>query len=60
MVEDEADIAIGYYRGPLVSLIGGLQDAGLEGSLLGLDGDSRELNSLIEARTVIRRDLRET
>ena len=60
MVEDEADIEIGYYEGPLVSLIAGLQDARLEGSLLGLDGDSRELKSLIKARTANRPDLKET
>ncbi len=60
MVEDDADIEIGYYEGPLASLIEGLQDAGLEGSLVGLDGRSKELDRLIRDRTANRPDLQET
>jgi hypothetical protein len=48
---DDADIELGHYRGPLDTLLEGLQNAGLDGALLELDGGADRLDELIDERT---------
>jgi hypothetical protein len=48
---------LGYYKGPLERLLAGLQDAGLEGAILEVDGESKELLAFIDERTRARPDL---
>jgi hypothetical protein len=45
------EIEIGYYKGPLERVLAGLEDARLEGAVLELDGDSKELRAFIDERT---------
>ena len=53
----DADISIGYYRGPLDALLIGLENAQLEGALIELDGGAAELEALIDERTAAYPDL---
>jgi hypothetical protein len=53
------EIELGYYKGPLERVLAGLEHAGLEGAVLELDGDSKELHAFVEERTRERPDLAE-
>jgi hypothetical protein len=57
-IEDDVfEVELGYYEGPLERLLAGLQEAGLEGATLEVDGSSEELARFIEERTRDRPDL---
>jgi hypothetical protein len=59
MDRGDCDLDLGYYRGPLERLLGGLEALGLEGAVIELDGDSDEMQALAESRTRSRPDLAE-
>jgi hypothetical protein len=48
------EVELGYYKGPLERVLAGLEDARLEGAVLALDGDSKELRAFVEDRTTLR------
>jgi DNA-binding NarL/FixJ family response regulator len=47
----DANISIGYYRGPIDALLIGLENSQLKGALIELDGGADELHALIDERT---------
>lgn len=53
------EIELGYYKGPLERVLAGLADSRLEGAVLELDGESKELLAFVEERTRDRPDLAE-
>ena len=56
----EAEISIGYYRGPVEDVLTGIDRAALRGAVLEIEAfDSAELYELVEARTANRPDLAE-
>jgi hypothetical protein len=59
-VPEEAQISIGYYRGPVEDVLSGIHDARLEGAVLELDAlSSDQLYAFIDERTAGRPDLAE-
>jgi hypothetical protein len=54
---EDADVELGYYRGPLDALLEGLQNAGLDGALIELDGGAEALEALIDERSAPYPDL---
>jgi catechol 2,3-dioxygenase-like lactoylglutathione lyase family enzyme len=54
---EDATVELGYYRGPLDALLEGIDNAGLLGALIELDGAGAELVALIDERTSAYPDL---